>query len=93
MAFIGTITKQPVDKIDYDIDCSDLVGRADHVLSVAASVTPATMTVQAFVIDDKTVKLWVSGGDSGTTYKVELTVTTYLDRVKQDEIRVRVKEI
>lgn len=94
MAVIGKVNKQPADRIDYDIDCSDLVAGGDSIASVAAPVvTPTGLTADAFVISANTVKIWFNSGVTGVTYKVEVTVTTTLGRVKQDEIKVKVKDV
>lgn len=98
MGYLATYTKQPADKLDYDCDCSDVVAGGDSVASVVSTVTdiagtedPALLTVTPIVIDDETVKLWVEAGTSGVSYKVETTVTTTLGRVKQGEIKIRVR--
>ncbi len=91
--YIGTVTQQPADKIDYDIDCSDLCQGGDSVASVTDDTTPAGLTVTTFVGTSNKVKVWISDGISGATYKVQVTVTTTLGRIKQDEIRVKIKEI
>ena len=92
MAYLATYTKQPADKLDYDCDCSDVVGTTDSVHTAVATVTPSGLTVSAVIVDDSTVKLWVESGTTGTTYKVELTVTTTLGRIKQGELRFKVKD-
>lgn len=95
MALIATFEKQPADVLDYDIDYATWLPDNDAIASVETAVTPAGgMEVDlTLVIENNTrVKLWVSGGVTGTTYKVEVTVTTDDGRVKQDEVRFRVKE-
>lgn len=92
MTVIGTITQQPADKIDYDIDCSDIAGADDSIVLAEVAVTPSGLTVTALPRGDK-VKLWVYGGVSGSTYKVEVTVTTTLGRIKQGELKVKIKDI
>lgn len=95
MAVIATFEKQPADILDYDIDYAQWLPDNDTVDSVSVSVTPVGELVvdAALVINDGTrVKLWVQGGVTGKTYKVEVTATTTLSRVKQDEVRFRVKE-
>ena len=88
---IGSFTQQPADVLDYDIPYD--VTEGDSVQSAVATVTPAGLTVQPpLVIPGNKVKLWVSGGTSGVTYKVEVTTTSTLGRVKQDELRFRVKD-
>lgn len=94
MAVLETFEKQPADILDYDIDYVNWLPKNDFVSSVSTTTSPPGLDVDAaIVINDGTrVKLWVSGGDAGETYKVEVTVTTNLSRVKQDEVRFRVKE-
>lgn len=99
MGYLATYTKQPADKLDYDCDCSDVVAGGDSVDSVVASVTdiagtevPALLTVTPVVSDSETVKLWVEDGTAGKSYKIEFTVTTTLSRVKQGEVKLKVKD-
>lgn len=95
MALIATFEKQPADVLDYDIDYATWLPDNDAIASAVAAVTPTGgMEVDlTLVVENSTrVKLWVSGGVTGTTYKVEVTVTTDDGRVKQDEVRFRVKE-
>jgi hypothetical protein len=59
-----------------------------------AAVTPVGLTVTSLVpLGAKSAKIWITGGVSGTTYKIEVTVTTSLGRVKQDELKCKIKEI
>lgn len=95
MALIATFEKQPADVLDYDIDYATWLPDNDALNSVSASVLPAgdLLVDLILLIENNTrVKLWVSGGTAGTTYKIEVTVTTTDGRVKQDEIRFRCKE-
>lgn len=91
MAIIGTYVQQPDDVLDYDIPYELVEG--DSLDSAVAEAIPVGLTIQdPPTIDGNRVKIWVSGGTAGTTYKVEVTTTTTLGRVKQDEIRIKVKE-
>lgn len=95
MAVIGSFVQQPADVLDWDIDVSALVEGGDEISSVATAVTPTTdpvLEATAFEIADDTVKVWVSGGVAGTAYKIEVTVTTVNGRVKQDELKCKIKE-
>lgn len=88
---IGTMNKQSADVLDYDIDYSQWMPVGDHVQS--AVVTAATgLTLDSNFINDPFVKIWISGGASGTNYKVTITMTTQDGRIKQDEFNVRVKD-
>jgi hypothetical protein len=88
------VIQQPTDVLDYDIDVSALVEGGDAIASVTAVITPSgELTVSPIETDDETVKLWIGpDGIAGTTYKIEVTVTTDLGRVKQDEIKVKIKD-
>lgn len=94
MAVIGSYVQQPSDRLDYDIDCTDLVGLDDSVASVTVTTTPAAgLTVNAIVNPNNDgVKAWVGPGAAGS-YKLDVTVTTTLGRIKQDELKIRVKEV
>lgn len=90
---IGSQLKQPVEVQDYDVDYSQWLTTGDNVQSATVTVEPAGLTVGAIVINDPRVKVWLSGGMNGVTYKVTVTATTADGRVKQDEFKVKVKDI
>lgn len=94
MAVLETFEKQPADVLDYDIDYTEWLPTNDTLDTVEYVVSPTGLNVEtALIINSGTrVKLWVGGGVSGTTHKVEVTVTTVLGRVKQDEVKFRCKE-
>jgi hypothetical protein len=95
MAVIGKATQQPADRIDYDIDLTSMTDDGDTVMSATTNVTPNDLPVSAVLNTPHTMlKLWVGpGGVSGVTYKIEVTVTTLDGRVKQDEVKIKVKEV
>lgn len=98
MALVGTFTKQPAEKLDYDFDFSQFLGddNIEAVLNPPVAVaTPSGLSVDTVIAlpNGKSVKVWLSGGANGVTYKVELTVQSNGGRIKQSEIRVRVKEV
>jgi len=90
---LGNFTKQPVEVIDYDIDYSEWLTPGDNVESAAVTVEPAGLTIESTFINDPRVKIWVSGGSNGTQYKLTITTTTADGRVKQDEFKIRVKDV
>lgn len=97
MPILAKFTKQPADVQDYDIDFQKefLSGLTD------TAPGPTGLSVQAdegigldmFSLQDGLVKVWVSGGTDGVTYKLTFTLTTTAGRVKQVEIMIKVKEI
>lgn len=93
MAIVGRMEKQPTEVLDYDLDFSGWIPSGDYIASVTATVATG-LTIDSFSFFSQSwVKVWLSGGTNGQTYKVEVTVTTYDGRVKQAEFYVKVKEV
>lgn len=92
MAILNTFVKQPADYLDYDVEYEDFLSDGDSVASGAATVSATGLTVDPPLVVGTKLKLWVAGGTVGTTYKVDVTMTTTQGRIKQDELRFRIKE-
>lgn len=102
---LSTFTQQPNDVLDYDIDfrdadepwlsTEDSLYDQDSIHPPTATVFPSGLTVAApLVVGGDTLKIWVSGGVSGTSYKVTLLArTTPGERVKEVELRFRIKDM
>ena len=92
---LATFTKQPADIQDYDINFNDwLTGMGDTGASVAVTCDAGITQPYAATLTGGYVKVWASGGTSGTAYKYTVTLTTANSppRVVQVEITVKVKE-
>ena len=95
MSILAKFQKQPADVQDFDIDFSEWLAAMDDSapgpdgLQVAAE---AGITVLAWTLSLGVVKVWTAGGTDGRTYKITATVTTQGGRVKQAEIKIKVKE-
>ena len=92
MAVLGTFTKQPAEVQDYDIDFSEWLAAfpdtaVSHAVTADAGITLGATTLAAGV-----VKVWLSGGLTGTSYKITATITTAGGGTKEDEIKIKVKE-
>lgn len=92
MTILATYVKQPIDRLDYDFDYSQFLAGADSIESATFLVEPEGLTLDSTVVEPTFTKVWISGGDVGTAYIVNCTVTTAHGRIKQDEIKIRVKE-
>jgi len=90
---LGTFPKQPIDVLDYDIDYVAWLTVGDNVQSAVILVEPTGLVVDATFINDPRIKIWLSGGANLVTYKVTVTMTTADGRIKQDEFRVKVKDV
>jgi hypothetical protein len=76
--------KDPGDTLDYEIDiCQALAGNdADSVTSVTVAVSPVdTLVVGAATGAGTVAVLWLSGGEAGTTYAVQVVMTTVTGRI------------
>lgn len=91
---LGIVDKQPVEVLDYDIDFKRWLVD-DQIDAAVATIEPSdTLVVDTIDIseDATLVKVWLSGGQSGTKYKVEVTVDTQGGRRGQVEFTVRCRE-
>ena len=89
---IGSFEKQPSEVLDYDIDCSEWLTSGDNVQSVSASPDDAGLVVDSIVNNDPRIKIWLSGGDDGKSYKVTVGITTADGRHKEVEFMVQVRD-
>ncbi len=93
MSVLEKFTKQPADVQDYDIDFSEyLTSMGDIALSQVTSADPGITLVYS-MLTGAVVKVFLSGGITGASYKVTTTLTTMGGRVKQAEIVIKVKEV
>lgn len=96
---LGTFNKQPSEVYDYDFDYSEWLTTKDNVASCVVKVfpddgaDPQGLQIETVTVMDPIVKIWVSGGVDRTTYKITLTTTTEDGRIKEDEIKIKVKDI
>lgn len=92
MSVLGKYIKQPAETESYTIDYSDDLTDGDGVVDLAVTVSAATITLVSTNYDLTSARIWLSGGDVGTKYKVEVTATTGDGRVLQDEFFVTIKD-
>lgn len=92
MSVLGKYIKQPAETESYTIDYSDDLTDGDGVVDLAVTVSADTITLVSTNYDLTSARIWLSGGDVGTKYKVEVTATTGDGRVLQDEFYVTIKD-
>ena len=90
---VGIGKQQTSERLLYSVDYVEALAVDDVLQAVVAAVSPADLTVGAPFIVDTRVRFWVSGGTSGISYRVDLTVTTAVGRIFQDEVTIRVKDL
>lgn len=90
---LGIKQKRPADVLDFDVDYEDWLTDDDTITTVTTSVTPTgKLVVDSVQVANPDVKVWVSGGVSGSTYEIEVTAATTGGRVKVECFKVRVKD-
>jgi hypothetical protein len=72
--------KDPQDVLDYEFDIGPAVvgNSGDEIANVTVTVSPANpgdLTVSSTTADGSIVVLWLSAGQTGTTYVITLLVT------------------
>ena len=94
MSILGTVTQQPADVQDYDIEFSEWFPPGDQITSCVISVKPPMPAPPSHAIRGQRVKVWVySGGHAGTKYQISICPTTAEGRKKEVELMVRIKEV
>lgn len=89
---LGTKQKQPGDVLDYDIDFEDWLVDGDALQSAIAVTDIDTITIDNVEVIPPLVKVWLSGGESGVSYKITVTTTTTGGRVKEEDFIIRCKD-
>ena len=97
---IGTVVQQPGDTLDYDILYEPFFysyainGVIDDIKldGLSITVSPEGVTSEVIRLDNNNAKVWLSGGVSGVTYKVTITMESTNNRIKEDEILMIVEE-
>lgn len=93
-SIIARFVQQPTETLDYDVDFTDwFVDRADSPASfVAVAEDDADITVTSSR-SGNVVRVVVSGGTSGTSYKITVRLTTTDLIVKEVDFVVRMKAV
>lgn len=89
---LATFTKQPIEKLDYDVLYDDWLTPGDGLKSVELTIDKPGLTLTHQNVSAFALKAWLAGGENGVTYKVTVTVETDDGRIKQDEFKIKVKE-
>ena len=85
--------KQPSEVLDYDIDIIDWLSVGDNVIGANVTIDMSGLVVDKTTINDDRIKIWLSSGLDGITYKVTAKITTEDGRVKEVDFKIKVKEI
>jgi hypothetical protein len=92
---LATVTQQPGDVRDYDIDFDQWFPTGDVITSAQVVATPVMVEPPTVVIGPtgRRVKVWVyDGGLDGLTYTLSVKAGTNDGRIKEVELTVKIRE-
>lgn len=89
---LGTITQQPRDVRDYDIDFGEWFPLEDTLIAATVTVEPPGSLTATYALQHPRVKVWIQDGTVGATYKVTVVAYTNDGRAKEVELKVRIKD-
>ena len=84
--------KQPSEVLDYDIDATEWLTQGDNVIGAAITIDITGLVLDSSTINDDRIKIWLSAGVDGITYKVTTKISTEDGRVKEVDFKVKVKD-
>lgn len=93
---VATFEKQNFDEQDYDIDFNPYLSNVGDSISSLTVIAQDGITLgsggQAPSHNQGVVKFWVSGGTSGTRYKITIQITTAATRKLEHEVIIALVE-
>ena len=98
MMRLGKFAKSPQERKRYTIDYTDWLETAETISTALYTVREVTspalvVDAQSILTGNKKVSFYVSGGDDGDTYDVEIKITTSTGQVKEDVVVFAVRDI
>lgn len=102
---LGKLVKQPIERQNYFVKYGEYLQEGELLVSITGTFTLEGEIADPLLVDDfaligpvimtgsEDVEFWLEGGLDGMGYKLEFTATTSFGNVKQDEFKVKIKEI
>lgn len=96
---LGTFGKTPAERKRYSLDYTDWLDTGETISTRTFTVTPSTgaspLQIDASSIDasGKQLVFFANFGDNGTTYVVDVLITTSGGQTKEDQINFLVKDL
>ena len=91
-----TIPKDPDAELPYDWDWSEWLGDDAEIASITVTAETGLDVDDSDIVTpaNQVVRVWLSGGDAGESYKVTCRVTTdeTPPRIDDRSVRIRVRE-
>lgn len=88
---LGTLTKDPNDSLDYQINWARWLSDGETVAASAWTV-PSGLTLVASSFTTTTTIARISGGTVSQTYNVQNRITTSSGQIKDESVNLRIRE-
>lgn len=93
---VATFEKQNFDEQDYDIDFNPYLSNVGDSIATLSVTAQDGITLgsgdKAESHNQGVVKFWISGGTSGTRYKITIQITTAATRKLEHEVIIALVE-
>lgn len=89
---LATLTKDPDDVLDYDVDFVQWLPVGDRLVSAVSTISASTATVNDTIVADGMVKVWIAGGAAGENAVVKVLATTEQGRTKDVSFRLQIRD-
>ena len=95
---LGRFTKTPTERKRYSLDYADWLDTSETIATVTFGVTPVTdnpLIVDAYLIATPatSVAFFINNGITGTTYTLDIQITTSGGQTKEDQILYSVRDL
>jgi hypothetical protein len=90
---LARFTKQPSEILDYLVDYTEWFSERSDTPSTEVTTVDAGITKVSSGIDGRIVKVVLSGGTVGESYKITTRLTTTSGIVREADFTVAVKEL
>ncbi|MBD9415929.1 hypothetical protein IB234_15305 [Pseudomonas sp. PDM16] len=91
---LGNFPKQPAERLSKSITYADALDDGDEVSAVMSCVVdPAGLVVVPTLVNGSRVRLWVSEGEDGSSYKITVKVQTAGGEIFEDELTCKVRDL
>lgn len=89
---LGSVRKRPDDQLDYDIEFDRWLSDGDSITDATAVADPTGVSIDRVEVFGTVAKVWISGGLSGASHKINVTASTAQGRVKEVTFNLRIVE-
>jgi hypothetical protein len=87
------INKQPSEKLKITFDFSDTLLENDSLTGTPTLTSDTGITVTSTAISGDTVTCFVSGGTTGSKYKIEVVVDTVAGEILEGDVQSKVQDL